>query len=101
MKINGLMSGGAPPAQTEEPDKTFKLIPPTAPAEDYSEQFAHLEDAIKRLKDGKVDMDVFEARMAMLGDSINQEEKTVESHIIKQGSNIDPESQARWNQAAE
>ena len=81
MKVNALKGGPAPEATGETPDKGFKLIPPLQ-TEDYSEQFEKLEEAIKKLKDEKLDMDIFEARMAQLENKIPQEEKTHDSIII-------------------
>lgn len=79
MKVNALKGG--PPPESETPDKGFKLIAPVQ-TEDYSEQFEKLEQAIKKLKDEKLDMDIFEARMMQLEEKIGNEEKTVESHVI-------------------
>lgn len=82
MKVNALKGGPAPEATEETPDKGFKLIPPVQ-TEDYSEQFEKLEEAIKKLKDEKLDMDIFEARMAQLEHKIPKDgEKTNDSIII-------------------
>lgn len=63
------------------------------PATDHSEDIAKIWDSIKRLKDEKCDLDIFEARLAKVNEYLDEDQDEID--VLKKNVGKGPRSGKR------